>query len=750
MTRRGWGLVACLLGASVLASPAQAAAPQPSTPAGKTQQKLDNGALMSADEFDYDMNSDVATAKGKVEIVDEGRILDADEVTYDQKSDTVIARGHVVVLDEKGNVAFSDSVTLTNKMRDGVLNSFAALIGKTGRLVAANGRRLGGQYTFLNHAAYTPCKICAQQGDRTPVWSVSAKHVVYDQVKHEITFKNATFEFEGVPIAYTPYLTEPDPTVKYATGILPPDFGSSTNIGYFTRLPIYVSISDSEDMTIAPLLSTKGGEVLETEYRQRWNEGGMWLQASGANNPDGGLSGNQTQWYAHLFGSGRTPIDDTWRAGFDVQYTSNDTYLKRYDISQLDRLVDDLFIDGEQGRSRFDLVSYYFEGLRATDNADLIPYILPLMQYTYIPTQPVAGGEFRFDINSADIQRNIGPDSQRLTAQVQWRLPFVTGNGQLISFLADVRGDVYHVDNNSTCYPAAPPCPAGTVPTIPLKSVFISRGIPYFMADWRWPFVHPFSAGRSLVIEPLAQFIVQPYGGNPKGIPDEDSSDFELDENNIFSANQLPGYDLVESGPRANLGFRAEAVFPSGSIETVWGQTYRLKPDPIFAPDSAQTGTVSDIVGRVSIKFLPYIDLTDRIDIDRKDGTVRRQEVALTGIYGRSTLMISYVQLPAEPVTLGLPERQEVNAQADLNFYENWQAFGAIRRDLLAGQMLDTELGLGYEDECLGISVAYRRKFTTDRDLPPSTSIVLRFNLKTGEEPIKPFDLFPRDVFAHP
>src|SRR5262249_42534814 len=129
---------------------------------------------------------------------------------------------------------------------------------------------------------------------------------------------------------------------------------------------------------------------------------------------------------------------------------------------------------------------------------------------------------------------------------------------------------------------------------------------------------------------------------------------------------------------------------------------------------------------------------------------------------------LSYVQLPQTSVNITpplltsacepplstsltcIPQRQELTAQADINFYENWQAFGAIRRDLLNGQMLDTELGLGYEDECLGISVANRRKFTTDRDLPPSTSIILRFNLKTGDEPIEPFSLFPQDVFSRP
>jgi LPS-assembly protein len=230
----------------------------------------------------------------------------------------------------------------------------------------------------------------------------------------------------------------------------------------------------------------------------------------------------------------------------------------------------------------------------------------------------------------------------------------------------------------------------------------------------------------------------------------------------------MPGYDLVESGPRANVGLHARAVFPSGSVDAVFGQTYRFKPDPIFTNSAPQDGTTSDLVGRVSVKFLPYIDLTDRIDVDRDNGTIRRQEVYLTGTWNRSSLQIGYVQLPQTPVSITpalpssacvlplnpaltcIPQRQEITAQADINFYANWQAFGAIRRDLLAGQMLDTELGLGYEDECLGISIAYRRKFTTDRDLPPSTSVILRFNLKTGDEAIEPFKLFPQDVFSRP
>jgi LPS-assembly protein len=80
--------------------------------------------------------------------------------------------------------------------------------------------------------------------------------------------------------------------------------------------------------------------------------------------------------------------------------------------------------------------------------------------------------------------------------------------------------------------------------------------------------------------------------------------------------------------------------------------------------------------------------------------------------------------------------------------------FVAAQRDLEGNQFLNTEYGVGYEDECLAISLAYRRKYTQDAilGLPPSTSVVLRFNLKTGDSAVQPFSLFPKDVFAltHP
>lgn len=724
----------------------------------------DGDYVLKADDVTYDVKGKVVTATGHVEVDHNGRIVTADLLTYDQDADTVTASGNVVMMAPDGNVIFSPRVVLSNEMKDGVLEGFQALIGKTGRLSAARATRKDGTVTTLERAVFTHCKICNKPGQRTPLWDVKAYHVVYDQASHKITYRDAVIDMFGIPVAYTPYFSQSDPTVKRETGILAPDVGSSSTLGTFVKLPYYISFTDSRDMTIEPIISTEGGQVLEGEYRERWNHGGMWLQGTIANNPNGGLNENRHERYSSIFGAGRTPIGNSsvWRFGFDAQLTSNPTYLERYSLyNKDDQLFSDLFVEGVSGRSRFAITGYFFQSLvgscpvlastkppvcATTQISPLfiqnsqIPLALPLIEYTYIPERSVLGGDFRFDLNSVSLERNLGPDDQRLTGEMRWQLPFVTGNGQLITIRADARGDVYRVSNNDPI----------NFPNIPTKTNYITRGIPYLGIDWRWPFVGGGGAGKTaFIVEPIIQAIAAPYGGNPKGIPNEGSVNIELGENDVFSFDRIPGYDLVESGPRANVGFRTEALFPKGSVELQVGQVLRLKPDPVFSEQTGFGDKASDVVGRFTIKFPPYLSLTHRVDIDESNGTIRRNQVYLDGSYGRSSVELSYVRLPQQDVIATDEPREEVNGQATVGIFDYWVLFAAARRDLANSQMLDDEFGIGYDDECLKISLSYRRQYTRDRDIAPSTSILLRFKLNTSDEPDdRASELFPRHLFS--
>ncbi|HEU0096131.1 MAG TPA: hypothetical protein VFQ52_06730, partial [Rhizomicrobium sp.] len=332
-----WALGAC----AMLPLIAQAAA-QMGVTAPKAPQQT--SVLLQADEIVYDDDKQLVSAVGHVEVADQGRTLLAERVDYDQVNDKVTASGHVSITDTQGNVAFADHVVLSDHMRDGVLSGFGALIGRSGRLAARGARRIGGTTVIARSAVYSPCKICNQPGQTTPLWRVKAERIVYDQVQHKVKFHSATIDVAGVPVAWLPFFSVADPTVRYATGLLTPEVGNSTKTGYFTRLPVYISISPTEDLTIEPMFSTKGGEVLQAEFRARWGErSGMWLQGSGAYTSNGTLSGTPgVQTYGHLFGAGRFALSDNWRTGFDVQTTTNSGYMRFYDISFLDRLVNDL------------------------------------------------------------------------------------------------------------------------------------------------------------------------------------------------------------------------------------------------------------------------------------------------------------------------------------------------------------------------------------------------------------------------
>jgi LPS-assembly protein len=111
-------------------------------------------------------------------------------------------------------------------------------------------------------------------------------------------------------------------------------------------------------------------------------------------------------------------------------------------------------------------------------------------------------------------------------------------------------------------------------------------------------------------------------------------------------------------------------------------------------------------------------------------------------------MQISYVRLPQSEVLPGIDTREEINAQATLGIFDYWLIYAAARRDLANDEMLGDEFGFGYDDECLGVSLSYRRQYTRDRDVPPSTSVLFRFNLKTGDQTAHATQLFPQHLFS--
>ena len=81
---------------------------------------------------------------------------------------------------------------------------------------------LQGNFTVFENGVYTACAPCKDDPKKPPLWQVKGARIIHDQDEKMLYFETAQLEFFGVPIAYLPYFSTPDPTVKRKSGFLIP------------------------------------------------------------------------------------------------------------------------------------------------------------------------------------------------------------------------------------------------------------------------------------------------------------------------------------------------------------------------------------------------------------------------------------------------------------------------------------------------------------------------------------------------
>ena len=682
--------------------------------------------LLQADSMSYDVASGVVTAEGHIEAAFHSCVLTADHIEYDQKNNIVRASGDIAIMEPSGNVVFAKSLELSGGLEQGIVSSFSAILAGNSRLAAANARRKPGDITELDHVVYSPCQICNKPGFE-PLWQIKALKVTHDENRKVITYKSVMMEVKGVPVLYLPYFSHADPSVKRKSGFLIPSFGNSTDLGNYIEIPYFLNLRPNEDVTFNPLFTSDASTAWKAQYRRRTGRGSYSIDGSLAfadiNSTDPANPTKQAT-RSHLFGNGRFRLSDVWSYGFDAQLTSDDTYLKRYEISNLDRLTTRVFAEGFANRDHANVSAYYFQGLRQQDDPATTPLILPLAELTWYPHVKALGGTVRVDGNLLALARHEGIDSNRVSVTAHWQRQAVTPSGHVFKLFAETRGDVYYTNGlNPT-----------NDPSLPDNSKVTARALPTIGLEWRWPLARS-GARRYQVIEPIAQVIWSPYGGNPIDIPNEDSSSFEFDDTNLFRSNKLPGYDLVESGPRANVGLRYAVFGGEGEqMEFLFGQSFRLKQDSVFAPSTGLGDTRSDYVGRLRLAPNKYVELTHRFRIDKDNLAFNRNEVI--GRFGPDNYWarISYLQLAEQLSDTGQEKREEIEGQAHLKIFGNWSIEGETRRDLANSKMITSGLALIFSNECTQIEFAYKRRFTRDREIEPSSTFNIKLRLKTFGE----------------
>lgn len=676
---------------------------------------------LSAETVHYHIDERVVTAAGAVLVKHEGYVLLADQVVYDEKTGEGHAEGNVKLRDPNGNVMSADRIELNDTLKEGFVSNVRLLLADGSRVAARQGRRVGDKTRFEG-GVYSPCHVCS--ADDQPLWQIKAVTVTHDQTEKRLKYQDVRLEILGVPIFWTPWLSHPDPSVEKASGFLVPEIRVSPELGTVLEVPFFWNLAPNRDLTLRPIITTNEGPVLAAEYREHLGFGKFRIDGSLTytdERDDFNVKTGDQVFRGHVFSDGQVDHSQRSRSRIGIRWASDDTFLRRYDISNEDTLRSHYTFESFMNRSYLAVQGLAFQGLRVEDVAGLTPFVLPSVDYFY-ESGPVWQG-LRLDgrLNALALTRTSGMDTRRISGQFGATMPKTFKTGVIAELSASLRGDVYHVSDadrpDSDVY-------AG-------EDGFSDRFLPRAALNLRWPLIN--NLGRwTQTLEPMVLVVAAREGGNPDAIPNEDSRAFDLDDSNLFSLDRFSGLDRWEGGSRATYGARWALLGKKFDLDVLVGQSYRFEEDSVAFPDgTGLSGNFSDFVGRVGVNFTNGLELTHRFRIDKNDLAIRRNEVEARIGNQYNALTIGYVKLNRDLDIEDLPNREEIRLSAQVRLSQRWLLRGGTIQDLSQGRdSISQSVGVVYQDECLEFRLNYRKNFTADRDFEPGTTITVNVKLR--------------------
>jgi len=221
---------------------------------------------------------DLFIATGNVELTKGGTRLMADRVELNRATGDAVAQGRVIFYDGEDQLT-GQRIDYNIKTGTGVVYQATAQGAPYYRITGEKMERLGESVYRVKKGVFTTC-----DGD-PPDWAFHFGSATAD-LNEFLYGTNASFWVRNIPlIPFVPFFAAAIRRERQ-TGFLFPKFGESSRLGYYTELPFFWAIDDSQDLLVSPLVYTRVGEGFNLEYRyvlpeaQRGRAGGFFIQES--------------------------------------------------------------------------------------------------------------------------------------------------------------------------------------------------------------------------------------------------------------------------------------------------------------------------------------------------------------------------------------------------------------------------------------------------------------------------------------
>jgi LPS-assembly protein len=710
-------------------------------------------AKVEANVLSYDRSSDVISAQGRVLMQYEGYSIACDDLRYEQQTGNLNCIGNVQLVDPAGTKYTADSVEVTDGMKQAFLQSLTLTTTDGARITASDVRYSSTLETVLNQATYTPCGECIDAKGNRIGWKVKAAKLIQNAETKTIYFEQPSLEVLGIPVAWLPWLSLPDPSAKQSNGFLLPSVNYKAAYGARITAPYFINIGDDIQILLAPTLMSRQGFLMAAEWRQQFDYGSFTVKASGLYQLDPGAYtelGNR-EWRGAIQSAGRfEPVAD-WTVGWSYSAFSDAAYFDDYDFN------DDDWVTNEAYATH--LSRDFYADLRVQEFLKLGQYgtnaAADLAQSQQAATLPNARGAGYFDLgdwgqvrangnllgvyraeNSSALYGGVpyvfGYEGSKTHAsgELSWQNQIIAPGGVVVTPYLGLRADIANYDSGSLGNPVVgDPEPADQ---------FLFAATPIAAVDFRWPLFAANGLDTHL-LEPIAQLVYRGSDTSLVGITNDNAHSFVLDDTNIFSYDRFTGTDRQETGLRANVGARYLANFSGGQwLEIVGGQSFHLAGVNAFGVDDpVNTGVSSGLEDTASYVVLgargsPYDGLTlgAKLQVDPDGPRVARAGVGGNFAFGPYSVGSDYVYLPAD-TAIGVPvDQHEVTVRGSTPLpLDYWRAIGSVSWDIAASEWLEARGELIYDDGYF-LAGGFAQANGATHETPNSVTFGVQFKLK--------------------
>jgi LPS-assembly protein len=670
----------------------------------------------TSDNLQVNESTNVMTASGNVIITSNNRKITADRVEYNQTTDKAIAIGNVLLTEKDGSKYVSEKVILTNEFKSIVAIPLYAKLIDQSYITANEFSKNDIGESFFNEGVYSACECNVTEGE-TPIWRIESKKIKHDPITQTVYLSHPVLKIFSMPVYYLPYLSFPDWTVKRRSGFLTPTYGYSQQNNFHIKIPYYYAPENNPtwDMTFTSHQNGKNGHADQLNIRKKYE-----TTSVESNIFKGNLNTNKTDG-DNVFGINlfaKSKLKSNWDMTLQGKYTDQETFMRRYGFDGDSTYKSYINLEKLNPKSISIIEMYNIQNLDETASNNE-PTLAPSISHHIFNNN----GKYNYDIKlkahsvyndeSYDIKRwsGLGEINKKINL-----------NGLILEGDLNLGLDLYSIQ--------------GRPSTDTNNNKYIDRfstGFSIAVSN-QYDFI---SDTVGMIFEPKVQFSSVFSPDRTDEVPNRDSSEFRLDQANLFLNNQYQGRDNIQKSDRINLGFNSLITTENfGDMNLFLGQSQKISGTQKNINNTNQDRQ-SHFINSIDWNPSKLFNFSWFALYNHHNFKSDTSDLNFNGSINNWNYSANHKSVDGGFISNNT-DREELNIGISKDFV-NWKTAYNRTYDLnnnkeeLIGETLGLEYtGSGYMfDNCLTILFEYKSTGgVADRDLLPEDSVYLTFSLR--------------------